>query len=108
MIRQVVSEKIMKESRSVRSLRLFIRSVIAERAPGPVVGVDPTNLDTSPNGFYPYEIERGVDLQSFWYKSPGRSMGGDGDPGRPSDAGEYIGNKPKAGGEGGGEAPPAA
>ena len=81
MIRQVVSEKIMKESRSVRSLRLFIRSVIAERAPGPVVGVDPTNLDTSPNGFYPYEIERGVDLQSFWYKSPGRSMGGDGDPG---------------------------
>lgn len=96
----------MKESNSIRNLRIFIRGVLGERAPGPVVSVDPTNLDTSSNGFYPYEVERGSDIQGFWYKSPGRSMGGEGDPGRPADPQEYIGMKPKTGGEGGGEAPP--
>ena len=52
-------------------------------------GSDPTDV----KGFYPYEIERGVDIHSYWYKSPGRSMGGDGDPFRPADASEYIGMK---------------
>ena len=45
------------------------------------------------DGFYPYEIERGVDVHGFWYRSPGRTPGADGDPGRPSDAAEYIGMK---------------
>lgn len=92
-----------------KNLRQFIRSVLSERSPGPVVSVDPTNVDTSSKGFYPYEVERGVDLQSFWYKSPGRTPGSDGDPGRPSDPDEYIGTKPKSGGgeAAGGESPPA-
>jgi len=46
-------------------------------------------------GFYPYEIERGTDIHGFWYKSPGRAQGTDGDPGRPADAAEYIGLKTK-------------
>ena len=62
-------------------------------------GTDPTNLDTTPKGFYPYEIERGVDIQGRWYKSPGAPMGSDGDPGRPSDADEYIGMKSPASSE---------
>jgi hypothetical protein len=96
----------MKKSIFERNLRLFIREVLSERSPGPVVSVDPTNLDTSPSGFYPYEIERGTDIQGFWYKSPGRTAGADGDPGRPSDAEEYIGIKPKTGGEAGGAPTP--
>lgn len=106
MNRQVVPRRAMKDNNSIRNLRIFIRSVLRERAPGPVVSVDPTNLDTSSNGFYSYEVERGVDLQSFWYKSPGRSPGSDGDPGRPADSEEYIGIKPKTPSEGGGESPP--
>jgi hypothetical protein len=79
----------------ISELRKLIRQVLSESGLT-ATAVDPTNLDTSPKGFYPYEIERGVDLQSRWYKSPGASAGSDGDPGRPSDAAEYIGTKPKA------------
>ena len=75
----------------VGELRNLIRKVIEEGPSGPGVTADPTNKD----GFYPYEIARGVDVQSFWYRSPGRSPGGDGDPGRPADAAEYIGFKTK-------------
>ncbi len=54
-------------------------------------GVDPTNVGS----IYP-ETERGTDVHSFWYRSPGRGMGSDGDPGRPSSAEEYIGLSPKS------------
>jgi hypothetical protein len=72
-------------------LRSLIRKTLEEGPSGPGVTADPTNKD----GFYPYELPRGVDVQSFWYRSPGRSPGGDGDPGRPADAAEYIGFKTK-------------
>ena len=60
-------------------LRKIIRHSLLENPSGPGVTADPTDV----KGFYPYEVERGVDIQGFWYKSPGRSMGSDGDPGRP-------------------------
>ena len=75
----------------VSELRRLIRQVLLEGPSGPGVTSDPTET----KGFYPYEMERGVDVQSFWYRSPGRSAGSDGDPGRPSDAAEYIGLKKK-------------
>jgi hypothetical protein len=46
---------------------------------------------TSRGGFYDYELPRGVDIHAFWYKSPAREAGQEGDPGRPSDAYAYIG-----------------
>ena len=64
-------------------------------------GTDPMDA----KGFYPHEMERRVDIQGYWYKSPGRPMGSDGDPFRPADAAEYIGMKPPAGGEGEESAP---
>ena len=72
-------------------LRKIIRGALVEGPVGPGVVADPTE----PNGFYPYEIERGVDVRGNWYRSPGKSPGSDGDPGRPSDAAEYIGFKTK-------------
>ena len=83
-------------------LRRIIRQVLLEISTGGSVGTDPTNLDTSPKGFYPYDVERGVDIYSKWYKSPGEKTG---DPGRPDDAAGYIGmvpEEPEA--AGGGEA----
>ena len=71
-------------------IRQFV-SLCLESPAGPGVAADPTDV----KGFYPYEVERGVDIHGFWYRSPGRSMGGDGDPGRPSDAAEYVGFKTK-------------
>ena len=62
-----------------------------EGGPTMASGVDPTNVGS----IYP-EIERGNDIHSFWYRSPGRGQGSDGDPGRPSDAEEYVGLKPKS------------
>lgn len=76
----------------VSELRRFIRMTLLENPSGPGVTADPTEI----KGFYPYEVERGVDIQGYWYKSPGRSIGADGDPGRPEDAAEYIGQKPPA------------
>ena len=78
-------------------LRRYIREMLIREygeATG-ASGTDPTN----PEGFYPYEIERGTDVQGYWYRSPGRPMGSDGDPFRPGDAAEYIGMKAPAGGE---------
>lgn len=76
---------------SLRELRRIIRKLLQEGPSGPGVTADPTEK----SGFYPYEIDRGVDVQGYWYRSPGRSPGSDGDPGRPSDAAEYIGFKTK-------------
>lgn len=83
----------------------YIRRLIRETLGAAASGTDPKDAE----GFYPYEIERGADIHSFWYRSPGRGMGSDGDPGRPADAAEYIGLKPptpedtEATGEEGGE-----
>lgn len=92
----------------------YVRRLIRETLGAAASGTDPKDAE----GFYPYEIVRGADIHSFWYRSPARSMGSDGDPGRPADAAEYIGMKPPApeatgeeGGEAetpeGGESPPA-
>lgn len=53
-------------------------------------GSDPTDA----KGFYPYEVERGTDIHGYWYRSPGRASGSEGDPSRPADAGSYIGLTP--------------
>ena len=72
----------------VSELRRIIRQVLLEASTGGAIGVDPKELDTAPEGFYPYDIERGVDIQGKWYRSPGES---EGDPGRPADPLLYIG-----------------
>lgn len=79
------------------TLRRIIREELLREYGGPAgaSGSDPTDV----KGFYPYEIERGVDIHGYWYRSPGRSVGSDGDPFRPADAAEYIGMKRKAGEE---------
>jgi hypothetical protein len=76
---------------SLKELRKIIRKHLQEGPSGPGVTADPTEK----SGFYPYEIERGVDIQGYWYRSPGRAQGSDGDPSRPADAAEYIGFKTK-------------
>lgn len=73
----------------IAELRKLIRKVIAEGPSGPGVTADPTDV----KGFYPYEIERGVDIYGYWYKSPGDK--GSNDPMRPEDAEDYIGFKTK-------------
>ena len=75
----------------LRELRRVIRQALFEGPTGPGVAANPTDV----KGFYPYETERGTDIHSFWYRSPGRGMGTDGDPGRPEDAAEYVGFKTK-------------
>lgn len=72
----------------ISELRKIIRQVLLENPTGPGVTADPT--DTA--GAYPYEIERGVDIYSRWYRSPGEN---ESDPMRPVDAEEYIGFKTK-------------
>lgn len=71
----------------ISELRRIIRQVLSESSPG--VTADPTDV----KGFYDYDLERGVDIHSFWYKSPGDK--GSGDPMRPEDPEEYIGFKTK-------------
>lgn len=70
----------------IGTLRRLIRETLGASASG-----------TSPGdakGFYSYDMERGVDIHGYWYRSPGRAMGGDGDPFRPADAAQFIGMKP--------------
>jgi len=74
----------------IRELRELIRNVLFEDGFSTSIA-DPT---TEPKGFYGYDLERGADIHGFWYRSPARSMGQDGDPGRPEDALTYIGMKP--------------
>lgn len=94
----------------ISELRRLIRRALLEYGTA-ASGTDPKDA----KGFYPYELERGIDIQSYWYRSPGRSPGGDGDPGRPSNAADYIGMSPETSGEStegeastGGEKKPAA
>ena len=70
-------------------LRMIIRRMLSENPSGPGITSDPTDV----KGFYPYEIERGVDIHGYWYKSPGDK--GSNNPMRPDDAEEYIGFKTK-------------
>lgn len=70
-------------------LRIFLQELLMAEGP---VGASLTNPQ-EPKGFYSYDLSMGDTQSKFWYKSPGRSMGSDGDPGRPSDAQEYIGLK---------------
>lgn len=66
----------------LRELRKLILKEFA-----PASGTDPRN----PDGFYPYDIERGVDIHSFWAASPGDKGS---NPMRPGNAKEYIGQIP--------------
>lgn len=76
---------------TLREVRRMVRSAILRET----LGASASGSDTGgAKGFYPYEIERGEDIHGFWYKSPGREPGGDGDPYRAKDAAEYIGQKP--------------
>lgn len=81
----------------IKELRRIIRGVLSEKGWGPGVTADPTETPST-DGFYPYDLERGVDILGKWYKSPGELTG---DPGRPEDAAEYIGMTVKTGGGGG-------
>jgi hypothetical protein len=76
---------------TIGAVRRMIREALIREFGEPTAasGTDPT----SPKGFYDYEIERGADIHGFWYKSPGRPMGEDGDPYRAKDAAAYIGMK---------------
>jgi len=60
---------------------------------GPGVNTDPT---TSKVPYEDYKIQRGVDIHSYWYASPGDKATG-GDPGRPDDPAAYIGMKAPSG-----------
>lgn len=76
----------------IRELREMIRTVLSEDGFSTTIA-DPT---TEPRGLYGYDLDRGADIHSFWYRSPGRAMGKEGDPGRPDDSMSYIGMKPPA------------
>jgi len=77
-------------------LRKFIREVLLREGPaGPGVTADPSTGTSG--GARDYDLERGVDIAGYWYKSPGDK--GSGDPGRPEDVAEYIGMVPPEAGE---------
>lgn len=79
------------KTRSESLLRRFVREILREGPVGPGVTADPTTGISG--GARDYELERGVDIYGYWYKSPGDK--GSGDPMRPEDAEEYIGFKTK-------------
>lgn len=70
-------------------LRAYLQELLMAEGP---VGASLTSPQ-DPKGFYFYDLNMGDTQGKFWYRSPGRGMGSDGDPGRPSDAQEYIGLK---------------
>ena len=78
------------EEDELAEVRQLIRLILQESPSGPGVAADPTDV----KGFYPWDVERGTDIHSFWYRSPGREMGTEGDPGRPEDAMSYVGLTP--------------
>jgi hypothetical protein len=73
------------------TFRSLIRELVLEMTS---LGTDPRE----PKGFYSTDEERGVDIHSPWYRSPGEL--GSSDPGRPDDAAGYIGMKAPEGEEG--------
>lgn len=84
-------------------LRWYVREVLREGPAGAGVTADPTTGVAG--GARSYDLERGVDIYGYWYKSPGDK--GSGDPGRPDDPAEYIGMTSGTD-EGGGASEPAA
>lgn len=81
------------------SLRTYIRLILEAKhgqrsikqtdSAGPGVTTDPTSAGAPYDN---YNIERGVDIYSYWYKSPGdKATGGNY---RPDDAAAYIGMNP--------------
>lgn len=79
-------------------LRRLIREILSEIEDDEVTSSDQENVESDVvannnelGGFYDYDLPRGVDIFSYWYRSPGRPMGSDGDPGRPEDSKKYIG-----------------
>lgn len=77
--------------------------LVVEGPAGAGVTADPSKPG---GGARDYELERGVDIYGYWYRSPGENGGEN--PGRPDDAEEYIGMKPPPEGEssGGGSLTP--
>ncbi len=75
----------------IGTIRKVIREALLREfgEPTGASGSDPMDA----KGFYPYDIERGADIHGFWYMSPGRAVGEDGDPYRTTDAAAYIGMK---------------
>ena len=72
-----------------RLLRQLIREILNEGPTGPGVTADPTSGTSG--GARDYELQRGVDIYGYWYRSPGE-LGGSGiDPMRPEDPEEYLG-----------------
>jgi len=73
-------------SREAALLREFIREALRQGASGPGVTADPTTGTSG--GARDFELERGVDIYGYWYKSPGDKGT---NPGRPDSAEEYLG-----------------
>jgi hypothetical protein len=71
----------------IYEIRRLIQKILKETSAGAGVTSDPTDV----RGFYDYETERGNDIHGFWYRSPGRGAGSDGDPGRPQNSLDYVG-----------------
>ena len=88
--------------RSESLLRRYVREALREASAGAGVTADPTT--GTKGAARDYELERGVDIYGYWYKSPGDR--GTSDPGRPEDPEAYIGVKPPEGGGEGGPPPP--
>lgn len=80
------------KTRSESLLRRYVREALLEGPAGAGVTADPTT--GTAGAARDYELERGVDIHGYWYKSPGDKATG-GDPGRPEDPEEYIGFKTK-------------
>lgn len=85
----MAKQKNSKLSFDEKLLRSFIKEIFLKEGP---VGASLTSPQ-DPKGFYGYDLSMGDTQSKFWYRSPARGMGSDGDPGRPSDAAEYIGLK---------------
>lgn len=73
-------------SRGAVLLRKFIKEALRQGASGPGVTADPTTGVSG--GARDFELERGVDIYGYWYKSPGDKGT---NPGRPDSAEEYLG-----------------
>lgn len=76
-------------SPSHKLLRTLIREILREGPAGPGVTADPTTGTTG--GARDYDLERGVDIYGYWYKSPGELGGAGVDPLRPENPEEYLG-----------------
>ena len=84
---EMPSKSFYGESLEIRRLNREIRRFLLQEYPAGAGMVDPTK---PPTGFYTdFDMKRdhhdGDDIHGFWYASPGRTPGADGDPKRGSD-----------------------